>query len=361
MILTVTLNPAVDNFYTVKKCDVKLGVTVVKAEHTQKYVVLSDGDIIYYDKLMIATGSRPFIPPMNGFETVENKFTFMSLDDAKALRASLTPDSRVFIIGAGLIGLKCAEGICGRTGEITVVDMADKILSSILDADGAAIVQKRLEANNIDIILNDCVSSFNKNTAILKSGRIIEFDILITAVGVRANTSLVSDAGGAVNRGIVTDTHCRTTLDNIYAAGDCAESYDISAAQNRVLALLPNAYMQGEAAGINMAGGEKLYDSAVPMNAISFFGLHIVTSGVYSGETYIAAGDGTYKKLFYGDNVLKGFIIIGDVSRTGIYTSLIRRQTPLDSIDFDLIKEKPQLMAFIKKDRLNMLGKECAK
>lgn len=350
-----------NNFYTEKNCDIKYNVTVIKIEHAHNKVILSNDEYFTYEKLLVATGSRPFIPPMNGIETVENKFTFMSLDDAKALDAELKPNSRVFIIGAGLIGLKCAEGIINKAGSIIVADMADKILSSILDENGAAIIQKRLEENNIKIILNDSVLSFDNNSAVLKSGIVIDFDILVIAVGVRANTSLISEAGGSVNRGIVTDLYCRTTLDNIYAAGDCAESYDTSAGKNRVLALLPNAYMQGEVAGINMAGGEKLYNNAVAMNAIGFFGLHIVTAGIYSGETYISETAGTYKKLFYENNLLKGLIIIGDVTRAGIYTSLIRNHTPLDSIDFELIKEKPQLMAFTKKERINMLGKESSK
>lgn len=350
-----------NNFYSEKACDIKYNVTVIKIEHAQNKIILSNGENFTYEKLLVATGSQPFIPPMSGFETVENKFTFMSLDDAKALDAALKPNSRVFIIGAGLIGLKCAEGIINKADSIIVADMADKILSSILDENGAAIIQKRLEENNIKIILNDSVLSFDNNTAILKSGIVINFDILVITVGVRANTSLISEAGGSVNRGIVTDFYCRTTLDNIYTAGDCAESYDISAGQNRVLALLPNAYMQGEAAGINMASGDKLYNKAVAMNAIGFFGLHIVTAGIYSGETYISEAAGTYKKLFYENNLLKGLIIIGDVTRAGIYTSLIRNHTPLDSIDFELIKEKPQLMAFTKKERINMLGRESVK
>ncbi|MDF2686743.1 MAG: hypothetical protein K0S55_1926, partial [Clostridia bacterium] len=121
-------------------------------------------------------------------------------------------------------------------------------------------------------------------------------------------------------------------------------------------ALLPNAYMQGECAGINMAGGEKLYQKAIPMNAIGFFGLHIITAGSYIGESYISENNNNYKRLISKDNILKGYILIGNVMRAGIYTSLIKEKTPLDSIDYELIKENPQLMAFSKKDRLKRLG-----
>jgi NAD(P)H-nitrite reductase large subunit len=122
------------------------------------------------------------------------------------------------------------------------------------------------------------------------------------------------------------------------------------------MALLPNAYMQGEAAGINMAGGEKSFDKAIPMNAIGFFGLHIITAGSYSGDEHTENGKGNYRRLFYSDNKLNGYILIGNVEKAGIYTSLIREHTPLDTIDFALVCEKPGLMAFRIEDRMVKLG-----
>ena len=182
--------------------------------------------------------------------------------------------------------------------------------------------------------------------------------MLVIAVGVRPNTSLVKDAGGEVRRGIAADDTGKTTLPDVYAAGDCAESFDISAGVNRVLALLPNAYMQGNTAGINMAGGKASFDRAIPMNAIGFMGLHIITAGTYDGETYVRCDGENYKILFYKDDVLKGYILIGDVARAGIYTALIRNRTPLSSIDFKLICEKPQLMAFTARTRRDLLSKQ---
>ncbi|HOK81898.1 MAG TPA: hypothetical protein PLA09_03970 [Clostridia bacterium] len=122
------------------------------------------------------------------------------------------------------------------------------------------------------------------------------------------------------------------------------------------MALLPNAYMQGECAGINMAGGEATFDKAIPMNAIGFLGLHIITAGNYVGEVYKGDIKDGYKRLFYSDNKLNGYILIGDVQKAGIYTSLIRERTPLDTIDFGLICERPGLMAFTKETRCQKLG-----
>ena len=339
------------SFYDDNKVDARLGVTVTKIDTAAKTVSTDKGDAIPYDKLLIATGSNPFVPPMEGLDSVEKRFTFMTLDSAKALEAALTPESRVLIIGAGLIGLKCAEGISDKVGEITVVDLADRILPSILDKAGSEIMQKHIEKSGVKFILSDSVNKFNGTTAELNSGKTVDFDILVIAVGVRPATAIAAEAGIAVNRGIVTDNRCQTSVPDVYAAGDCTESYDITSGQNKIMALLPNAYMQGECAGINMAGGESLYDKAIPMNAIGFFGLHIVSAGNYDGEEYVEVSGDSYKKLVTKDGLLKGFILMGGVKRAGIYTSLIREKTPLDTVDFDLIKTKPQLMAFARSER----------
>ncbi len=345
-----------DDFYEKNHVTALLGVTVTKVDYQTKQVVLDSGASVTFDKLLFATGSSAFVPPMPGLEEVPNKFTFMKLDDAKALRAAITKESRVLIIGAGLIGLKCAEGILSKVKTITVVDMAPRVLPSILDESGSAMMQKHIEEQGVQFMLGNSVAQFHKDKADLKNGETVEFDILVLAVGVRPNIKLAADMGCKVNKGILSNEHCATNLEGVYAAGDCSESHDITDDQWRVLALWPNAYMQGETAGIDMAGGDKQYDKAIPMNAIGFFGLHIITAGSYNGDAYIAETDGTYKKLISKDNVLKGYILIGEVARAGIYTSLIRERTPLDTVDYELIKDRPQLMAFAAPERAVKLG-----
>ena len=345
-----------DSFYADNGVTLLAGKRAEKIDPVTKTVLLDDGSAVFYDKLLIATGSRPFVPPIKGLNQVKNAFTFMTLDSAKALERALGPDKRVLILGAGLIGLKCVEGISDKAGSLKVVDLADHILPSILDAEGAALVQKHIEDHGVSFILGDGVETFDGNTAVLKSGKTVPFDVLAVCVGVRPNTELISEAGGEVARGVRVSETCETTLPDVYAAGDCTESFDISCGQNRILALLPNAYMQGECAGVNMAGGEKHYDHAIPMNAIGFFGYHVLTAGSYTGEVYTASAGNSLKKLFYEDDRVKGFILIGDVARAGIYTSLIRSETPLSSIDFGLICEKPQLMAFSRAERKEMLS-----
>ncbi|MCD8285799.1 MAG: FAD-dependent oxidoreductase [Clostridia bacterium] len=334
------------DFYIKNNVDAMLGVTATAIDPEGKSVTLEDGTKVPYDKLLIATGSRPFVPHADGYETVENKFTFMTYDDMKALEAKLTPEARVLVVGAGLIGLKCVEGILDRVKEVTVVDLADRIMPSVLDAEGAAMVKKVLDKKGVTFYLSDCVSAYKDNTAILRSGREIPFDIVVTAVGVRPNTDLAKGAGCDVNRGVIIDEHCETSVKDIYCAGDCSEGYDKSINAKRILALLPNASFQGRCAGINMAGGDEKFTNAIPMNAMGFFGCHELSAGAYDGECISRITEDTYKKLYVKNGKLIGFILINDFERAGIYTSLIRDEVPLDTVDFDLLIDKPQLLAF---------------
>lgn len=344
------------DFYEQMGCRVLYGKEAVAACADSKKVKLDDGTELPYTGLCVATGSDAFVPPFEGLKTVKKSFEFMTLDDALALEREISKESRVLIVGAGLIGLKCAEGLCGRVSEITVCDLADRVLSSILDADCAEMMQRRLEENGIGFMLGDTALRFQGNKAVMKSGKTVDFDILVLSVGVRANTDLVKNMGGETNRGIVVNERMETSVSGIYAAGDCTESEDISSGQKKVMALLPNAYMQGHAAGVNMAGGNEVFDRAVPMNSIGFFGLHAMTAGSYEGEMYEERTENTLKRLFTRDGLLKGFILIGEVERAGIYTSLIRERTPLDTVDFETMKKVATSVAFSSKTRRKKFG-----
>ena len=347
-----------DSFFTRNGVTVKAGVLATALDAGDRTVRLSTGERLAYDRLLAATGSRPFVPPIPGLETVERTFCFQTLSDASALAEALRPESRVLILGAGLTGVKCAEGIRGLCAQIAIADLAPRVLPAVLDDTAAAMVQARMEEKGVRFYLNDSAAAFRGNTARLQSGTELEFDVLVTAVGVRPNTQLVADAGGAVDRGILVDGRCATTLPDVYAAGDCAQGYDAVSGEKRMLPLWPNAVLQGETAGINMAGGRADYTQGIALNASGVFGLHMVTAGSYEGESFTVQRDGSYKRLVTADGVLKGVIMVGDVSRAGIYTDLIRKKKPLSEIDFDLIRESPQLMAFTQKDRRVQLGGE---
>lgn len=346
------------DFYEKNGITLRLGVRAEKIDPVGHTVLLSDGSEIGYDRLLAATGSRSFVPPAEGLSEVKAKYTFMTLADALALEKALSKKKEVLIVGAGLIGLKCMEGILGRVKKVTVIDMADRVLSSILDEKGSQIVQRQLEARGVRFVLSDSVVRFEEGRAKLKSGGEIAFDLLVMAVGVRPNIELVKEAGGKTDRGIVTDEGMRTSLPDIYAAGDCTESSDIASGKRRILALLPNAYRQGYCAGENMAGGDARFGDAMPLNAIGFFGSHILTAGAYEGESFITGEGDTYRRFFVKDGVLKGFILIGAPERAGIYTALVRERRSLSEVDFEMLKTEPRLSAFSAEERKKAFAAE---
>ncbi|MCL2053952.1 MAG: FAD-dependent oxidoreductase [Oscillospiraceae bacterium] len=346
-----------DDFYEKNNVNFIYG-NVTKIDSTAKTVEY-ETSILVYDKLLVATGSRAFVPPFAGLDGVAERYTFMSLNDAKALEQAISQDKRVLIVGAGLIGLKCAEGIAARVKSVTVADLADRILPSILDEQGAGIVQRHIESKGIKFKLSANITRFEGNTAILDGGDAIDFDILVLAVGVRPNTALLGGIAD-IDKGIIVNEKSETSAENIYAAGDCTQTIDASSGKSKIMALLPNAYMQGEIAGLNMAGfTSTLKPRFIPMNAIGFFGLHIITAGgcqltIDNGQLTINKSD-NYRRFFVDNGVLRGYILIGNVEKAGIYTSLIREQIPLVHIDFELLKEKPGLMAFSREDRAKKL------
>ena len=350
-----------DSFYADNGCTVLYGRKAVSVDNSAKMVMLDDRSSLKYDYLCIAAGSSPFVPQFKGLDTVKHKFTFMTIEDTLALEENLDKSSHVLIIGAGLIGLKCAEGIAERVSEITVCDLSDRILSSILDSECAVLMQKCLEENGVKFLLNDSAESFDTNTAVMKSGKTVDFDVLVLAVGVKPNTSLLKEIGGEVNKGIIVNDKMQTSIDNIYAAGDCTEGMDISLGDRRILAIMPNAYMQGHCAGVNMAGGKERFDKAIPMNSIGFFGLHAITAGScfteeQGGESFEEKSEGSIKRLYFKDGFLTGYMLVGNVERAGIYTKLIREKTPLSEIDTDTMKKKPSLTIFSRDNRRNSLG-----
>ena len=347
------------DFYKANNIETLLGKRAVSIDSKTKEVSLESGEKIGYEKLLLATGSKPFVPPMDGLDNVKNKFSFMKLDDVKGIGKVVKKGAKVLIIGAGLIGLKAAEALEHYGCEMTVVDLADRILPSILDKQTSEIMQKHIEEHGVKFILGTSAKKFDKNKAALANGEEISFDILITAVGVRPNTELAESAGGKVERGIITDKKQAVKgVKSIWAAGDCTVSDDITTSTAHIIAIMPNAHEQGLVAGRNMAGTKAVYENAFPMNAIGFFGLQIIPAGAYTGECYEEIDGENVKKLYSSGNKLNGFILMGEkIARAGIYTALIRERTDLTTVDWELLRQAPQLAAFAKEKRSEILSK----
>ncbi|MDW7675852.1 MAG: FAD-dependent oxidoreductase [Bacillota bacterium] len=344
-----------DNYYEANKVTARLGEKVIGVNGSKKVVVLEDGQELSYDKLLVATGGKPIKPPIKGLDK-GNVHTFLQWDEVKAIKEKVAPGKKVVVLGAGLIGLKAAEGLKGAGCEVTVIDLADRVLSAILDHQAGELVQQHLQKQQIKFYLNNTVEQVlgdNKVAGVrLKDGTELACDLLIVAIGVIPSTEIlkINPEGSRVkiNRGIIVNQQMATSVEDIYAAGDVAEGLELLSASNRVLPILPNAYRQGEVAGINMAGGQKDFGGGIAMNAIGFFGLQMVTAGYpipLEGEGWevIANVDldlKTIKKVMLKQNRVMGFIFLNMVDKAGIYSWLLENQIDVTPFKEHLLKEE---------------------
>ncbi|MGN0521942.1 MAG: NAD(P)/FAD-dependent oxidoreductase [Eubacterium sp.] len=337
----------------------------VTAIDTDKKTVRAGRKNYPYDRLCICTGSKPFIPPMENVSGKANCFTFLDLDSAKQVKKLACEKTRAVVIGAGLIGMKAAEGLAKICKSVDVVELAPRVLPSILDANSSKQVKKHLENNGIKFHLeNTVVKASSKGKQItsvtLNDGKKLACDLLVVAVGVRPEASLAEKAGIEVNRGIVTDVKTmQTSNPDIYAAGDCCISVDMLDGAEKIIALWPNAVQQGTVAGIQMAGGDEVVDSTYSVNAIDFFGLRICTCGLINatGEQYldkISKNGDEYKRLIFKDGKLVGYVLINSSTNAGIYTNLISNRVNLDTLEGDIM-DAPSIFMFDKETRINKL------
>ncbi|MGI1690367.1 NAD(P)/FAD-dependent oxidoreductase [Thermoanaerobacter uzonensis] len=327
------------DFYRKNKVETVFGIKAISIDERKKEVHLENGDSISFDKLLIATGGKPIIPPVEGLNKI-NVHTFIKMDDAKKLKGAAKPGSKAVIVGGGLIGFKAAEGLHHLGVDVTIVELADRILSTILDAKGASLVSQSLQNDGIKIITGTTVDKIIGNEyvkgVLLKNGQELEADNLIIAIGVVPNVDVVRNTSISINRGILVDNTMKTSVEDVYAAGDVAEGYDMLVESNRVVPIWPNAYMQGEIAGFNMIGINKNFKGIFPMNSIGYKNTNMITAGITNPQqeefeiiSKIDHNRRSYKKFVVKENRLVGFILINDIDRAGLFTGFIKNETDI--------------------------------
>ncbi|HGE70711.1 TPA: NAD(P)/FAD-dependent oxidoreductase [Candidatus Poribacteria bacterium] len=343
------------DFYEKKKVVPILGKKAIKIDFENKAVMLEDKSLIGFDKLLLATGGEPFVPKIAGMDIYDYS-TFTTLNDALKLKDKLENEEvkSVVILGGGLIGLKAAEGIYAKGVEITVVELANRILSPVLDETAAGLIQKVIEQKGIKVMTNHTISEIvgengKVKGVLLDKGERIDCDIVIIAIGVRPRVDLVKDTPIKINRGIVVDKNMRTTVPDIYACGDCAEVYDFILDNYRLTPLWPTAHVGGRIAGFNMAGIEKEYVWGTGMNSVDFFGFPVISAGFINPpegqemEVLIKHEPEKmiYKKFLIKDNRIVGMIFVNEVDRAGVILGLMR-----DKIDISPFKDEILLEDF---------------
>lgn len=333
------------DFYWKNNVKTILGVKAISVNFENKNVSLENGETLEYSKLLLATGGKPFIPPMGGLDK-KNIFNFIKMDDVKAIEKVAVRGSKAVVVGASFSGLKAVEALEKRGVNITVIDIMSRIMPRVLDDTAASIARKTLESHNVKVLLNNTVDTIlGKEKAegvLLKDGTQIPCDFVILAIGVRCNTDLVKDTGIKINRGIVVDEKMQSNIPDVYAAGDVAEGYNFIEEKMMEIAIIPNAYYQGETAGANMAGADKTFNEGFIMNSMPLLDLPIISAGISEdreGYEIIAQYEpkkDSYKKFYIKDNRLAGYLLINEVDRAGIYTDLIRNKSDISAFKSSL-------------------------
>ena len=348
------LNFAEPDFDRLYRVNWMRGREAVGLDREQKTLLLDGGEKLPYDKLLIATGSHTFIPPIKGLDGAVNYIGFRNIDDIEVLKEVPKTCKNIVVLGSGLIGIDCATGYLHMGVEVTLVDFAGWLLNKQLDERAAKTYIDAFRENGVEqyygVGVNEVrVGEDHRIYEIeLSDGTVLPCDYFVVTAGVRSNVEFLKDSGLELSRfGLVYDETGRTSDPDIYGAGDVSGTSPI----------WPVAVKEGMIAAANMAGGkEKMTDFFASKSTMSFLGIHTMSLGVVTppDDTYrvdIYDKNGVYKKVVSKDGVIVGALLQGDLAYGGVLQQMIARKIdvrkvkkPLFEIDYsDFFHEKKDL------------------
>jgi NAD(P)H-nitrite reductase large subunit len=358
-----------DQFWKDNNVQALTGRIAEKINFTKKHVKLDGGDKVEFEKLLIATGGRPFVPRMEGGEK-DGVFTFTELSSAESIESKLEKSESAVVIGGGLIGVSATEALVKRGIKVTLVELKNKILNLILDETASEIAEKVLREAGVTIITGQTVQQIigrkdDENAVggvMMTDGVEISCDLVVVAIGVIPRTELVKKTDVKINRGILVNRFMRTNVPDVYACGDVAEAHDFLLNGNRLLPLWPLAHLGGRVAGYNMAGKKAEYFGGTVMSALKYFGLPIISVGIMNSED---GGDyevlveqhpekTVYKKIVLKKDVIVGFIFLGDIEKSGMFFQLIKNHVNVGDIKDELLSEDFGLLTLAQPIRKEM-------
>jgi len=324
------------NFY--EKNDIKplLGRMVKKVIFDQKIVQLEDNEEIPYDRLLIASGGRPFIPNIDGIGK-SGVYTFTKLDDVRRISSSLREVKRALVIGGGLIGIKVAEALKKRNIDVTIVELTEHILSLTMDETASSILETALRKEGIKVLTSNTVKEIIGNDNVksirLADGKRLDVQLVIVAIGVVPNIEPFRESSLHIEKGIVVNERMETNINDVYAAGDVTEAYDKILKNYRTIPIWPNAYYQGKVAGNQMVGNDNYrYEGGFMMNSVEVANIPTISIGMIKPPTQDAyevikrydRGSNIYRKIILKDNLIVGALFVGNIDRAGIITGLLK-------------------------------------
>lgn len=331
-----------EDFFEKYKVQWMAGNGVTALDSGKQELILTDGSKVSYDKLLIASGSHSFFPPIPNLKDAKGVLGFRNLDDIDAIMVRAKEAEHIVVMGAGLVGIDCVSGLLPLHKELSLVEMQDHMLAIQLDKRAAAAYEKAFREKGVkqyfgiglgEVCMDD---QGNINGVVLSNGEKLPCELLIVTAGVRANIEFLADSGVDTDqRGLLIDESGKTNIHNVYGAGDVTGRNPI----------WPVAVKEGLIAGSNLAGGNKrMTDFFASKSTMNFLGIPTLSLGVNTrpDDTYEElteeSEDGGYKKIIHKEGRIYGAILQGDLSYAGVLTQIIRRNIDVSRIRKPLFK-----------------------
>ncbi|MEJ2671590.1 MAG: FAD-dependent oxidoreductase [Deltaproteobacteria bacterium] len=329
------------SWYHEHRIELHLASAVVRIDATQKFVETEQGQRFDFDKLLLTTGGKSFVPPIKGADS-PGVFTLKTLADADRLKRAAAEAQTAVLIGGGLLGLEAGNGLRKLGLKVIVVEFFPRLLPRQMDVPGAAILQSQMEDMGFTFYLGatteEIVPTPDGLQACLKNGDKITGDLVLISAGVRPDLTLAQSLGLETDKGVKVDDAMKTSRDDIYAAGDLSEH------QGRVYGIWPAAQEQGQVAGAAMAGQAATYQGTLPSNVLKVVGIDLVAAGDIDAEGKLEAiiqqdkAKKTYRKLVIQDNRLAGVILMGDIRGSAQIQAAIKSNKDISNLKSDLAR-----------------------
>jgi NAD(P)H-nitrite reductase large subunit len=330
-----------NSFYEDLKITTVLGNRVSEIDVDQKRVMTQNGTSLQFDRLLIATGADPRPIKAEGMD-LKNIFFMRTEADIRNMLAVIPQAKKALVLGGGLVGFKAAYGLLQRGLDVTMLITSGYPLSMQVDETAGKLILDELRDYGLEVRVGISVEGFEGNGSVtgaaLSDGTRTSCDLVVVGKGVLPAVSFVPRDKIDIDLGILVNEHMETSTAGIFAAGDVAESIDISRKTRWVNAIWPEAVTQGRIAGTNMTGRPMRYKGSLSRNVLRVLNLDVMTMGLVNPPDtpeyeVICAGEPrrrTYRKLVFRNNILTGAVLINAIEQGGIFMGLIQNEIPLN-------------------------------
>ena len=324
----------------------RLGVRITGVDSAAKTVTGDDGSVTPFDKLLLATGSSPLIPPIEG-STKKGVYVFRNLDDTRALLDCSRSGAKAVVIGGGLLGLEAARGLQVQGCDVTVVHLMDRLMERQLDFTGGSYLKAKMECLGVKVLLTrntKAILGAEKAEGVeFQDGTSIEADFVVIAAGIRPNAELGRKAGLVVGRGIVVNDHLETSNPDVFAVGECVEHNGVC------YGLVAPLLEQGKVLAATITGNRgPVYDGTIQAAKLKIMGVDVFSAGEFGetapGSDVVRFEDpalGIYKRLTLRENRLAGVILVGETSDSHRYMDWLQSHADLTNLRRQLLYPQP--------------------